>query len=84
MKRLKFSKNLEEIQKQLKSNFSLYLEGHLKTVKSVAVTADNKYIVSGSEDKTIRIWNLLKSRQETVLQGHLEEVTTVAVTHDNK
>ena len=52
---LKFSENLEEIKNQIQTNFGLYLEGHSSLVLSVAVTSDNKYIVSGSADKTIRI-----------------------------
>ena len=58
----KFSKNVEEIQKQLQINFNLLLQGHTSTVFSVAVTSDNKYIVSvsgnplsGNSDNTIRI-----------------------------
>ena len=43
------------------------------------MTSDNKYIVSGSNDDTIRIWNLLKKSQKTVLKGH-----TGWVTSDNK
>ena len=51
----KFSRNLIEIQKQLQTNFKLILQGHTSYIKCVAVTSDNKYIVSGSSDKTIRI-----------------------------
>ena len=47
-------------------------------------SSDNKFIVSGSSDKTIIIWNLLEKRQETVLQGHTDYVFTVAVTQDDK
>jgi WD40 repeat protein len=32
------------------------LLGHTKTVMSVAISYDNKFIVSGSEDKTILVW----------------------------
>ena len=39
-------------------------------VTSVAITSDNKYIVSGGHDKTVRIWNLQDKTQEAVLQGH--------------
>ena len=60
----KFSKNLAEIKKQLESNFNLLLEGHTSSVLTVAVTSDNKYIVSGSLDKTIRIWNLLEKSKK--------------------
>ena len=51
----KFSKNVKEIQEQLQTNFNLYLEGHTSCVNSVAVTSDNKYLISGSNDYTIRI-----------------------------
>ena len=55
IKFFKFSKNLKEIQKQVQTNFNLFLQGHLHVINSVAVTSDNKYIISGSADKTIRI-----------------------------
>ena len=32
------------------------LEGHYERILSVAIAADNKTIVSGSGDKTIRVW----------------------------
>ena len=51
----KFSKDVQEIKKQLQTNFNLLLEGHLNKIASVAVTRDNKYVISGSDDKTIRI-----------------------------
>ena len=52
---IKFSKNLTEINKQLQSNFDLFLEAHTSTVYSVAITANNTYIISGSDDTTIRV-----------------------------
>lgn len=33
--------------------------GHNKDVLSVAFSADNRQIVSGSRDKTIKLWNTL-------------------------
>ena len=44
----KFSKNLAEIKKQLQTNFNLLLEGHTSSVRTVVVTSDNKYVISGS------------------------------------
>ena len=35
------------------------LTGHTSWVTSVAISSDNKYIISGSDDKTIKIWNNL-------------------------
>ena len=31
------------------------LKGHTSWVRSVVLTSDNKYIISGSDDKTVRI-----------------------------
>ncbi|GAG43641.1 unnamed protein product, partial [marine sediment metagenome] len=36
------------------------LEGHKKYVTSVGFSPDGKYIVSGSNDKTIKIWDILQ------------------------
>ena len=83
-KSLKNRENLEEIKKQLQIKFGLFLEGHTDHVASLAVTSDNKYIISGSKDKTIRIWNLLQKRQVAVLDKHTDFVRSVVVTTDNK
>ena len=72
------------IVKQLERDYKLFLEGHTSYINSIAITSDNKYIISGSSDKTIRIWNLLEKRQETVLKGHTSGVTSIAITSDNK
>ena len=49
-------------------------QGHTDSVNSVAITSDNKYIVSGGNDNTVRIWNLQDKKQEAVLQGHTDNV----------
>ena len=36
----------------------LILKGHTAAVTSVTVTPDGKHAVSGSEDKTLRLWDL--------------------------
>ena len=34
------------------------LEGHTDSVSSVAISTDGAKIVSGSNDKTVRVWSL--------------------------
>lgn len=40
--------------------------GHAKDVLSVAFSADNRQIVSGSRDKTIKLWNTLGECKYTI------------------
>ena len=60
------------------------LQGHTDYISCIAITNDQQYIVSGSDDKTIRIWNLQKRQVEAVLSGHSDWVTGIAITSDNK
>jgi len=55
-------------------NFLRTLEGHTKSVRSVAVTADGK-VVSASSDKTLKVWNLASSRLCRTPEGHTESVS---------
>ena len=43
------------------------MQGHQGSVSSVAVTNDNKYIISGSLDKTLRVWNIMQKEQVALL-----------------
>jgi len=53
--------------------------GHTKDVLSVAFSADNRQIVSGSRDKTIKLWNTLGHCKFTIApeDGHKEWVSCV-------
>jgi len=35
-------------------------EGHKRDVNSVAISPNGKYVVSGSNDKTIKIWEFFQ------------------------
>ena len=48
-----------------------------------AVTADGR-IVSGSIDKTIKVWDLASGRLLCSLVGHTGRVTSVALTADGR
>ena len=52
--------------------------GHTKDVLSVAFSADNRQIVSGSRDKTIKLWNTLGQCKYTINdECHSEWVSCV-------
>ena len=50
----------------------------------MAVTPDGRYVVSGSYDRTLRVWELATGETKRTLQGHTREVRAVAVTPDGR
>ena len=61
------------------------LRGHTGRVSTVVFSPDGKRIVTGSDDKTIRIWDAATGRQiGEPLIGHTERITSVAFSYDNK
>jgi WD40 repeat protein len=60
------------------------LKGHALEVSSVAITADNNTVISGSVDNTIKIWNLRTGQLKRTLTGHTGVVNYLSVTPDGK
>ncbi|RLD23242.1 MAG: hypothetical protein DRI71_05800, partial [Bacteroidetes bacterium] len=58
--------------------------GHALAVKSVCFSPDGKYLASGSEDKTIKIWEFSTGRELKTLNGHQSDVNQVLFTADGK
>ncbi len=59
------------------------LEGHSDGVNAVALSADGRIAVSGSVDKTVRVWDLATG-QSRALEGHSNLVNAVALTADGR
>lgn len=54
------------------------LEGHTGAIRSVALSADSKYLVTGANDHTIRLWSAIGGHCLLVLKGHNSRVNSVA------
>jgi len=67
-------------------NVSLFktLTGHSDLVISVAISPDGQTLVSGSSDKTIKIWNLATGDLIRTLSGHSYSVWSVAISPNGK
>lgn len=59
-------------------------EGHMKGVRSVAFSPDGHLALSGSEDKTVRLWDVATGRELRRFEGHTDEVTIVAFSQDGR
>ena len=61
------------------------LEGHDGAVNTVAFSSDGRHIVSGSDDRTIQLWDAQTGVQVgNPLQGHTDSVLSVAFSPDGR
>ncbi|MFX0040138.1 MAG: NosD domain-containing protein [Promethearchaeota archaeon] len=60
------------------------LKGHAMGISSIAISPDNKYIISGSKDTTIKIWERDTGKLLRSLRGHKKYINSVVVSPDGK
>ncbi|KAF9471554.1 hypothetical protein BDN70DRAFT_819840 [Pholiota conissans] len=53
-------------------------------VGAIAISSDNRWIVSGSDDHTVRVWDASTGEELKVLEGHSNPVWSVAFSSDKK
>nr|WP_313954524.1 hypothetical protein [Aulosira sp. FACHB-615] len=60
------------------------LEGHNSRVNSVSFSPDGKTLASGSDDKTIKLWDISTGKILKTLTGHSNSVNSVSFSPDGK
>ena len=60
------------------------LHGHNHFVSSLALNSDSTKLVSGSWDKTIRLWDIPTAKSDLLFKGHTKDVLSVAFSHDER
>ena len=58
------------------------LTGHTNAVRSIAVSRDGQRAVTGSDDRTLRLWDLSSGREIERWTGHRAEIASVALSAD--
>ena len=66
------------------SEYTFLPIGHTQAVDCVETTIEGDTIISGSFDKTIRVWNLETGNCKYILKGHIGSIRAVAVSHNGK
>ncbi len=60
------------------------MEGHLKPVTSVAFSYDRRYVLSGSYDASLRLWDISNTECLRTFDGHSKPVTSAAISTDGR
>lgn len=55
------------------------LKGHTGRINDVAISNDGSWIVTGSVDKTVRVWNANDGKLVKTLTGHTSNINAVAI-----
>ena len=66
------------------ANSSRISIGHEGPVSAVAVSRDGRHALSGSRDRTLRLWDLATGQLVRTFEGHEHGVSSVAISPDGR
>lgn len=58
--------------------------GHSDDVLTMAISADSRFVFTGSKDNTIKAWDIRSGREIKTFTGHTKQVNSIVVTKDNR
>ncbi|UKY55085.1 trypsin-like peptidase domain-containing protein [Streptomyces inhibens] len=74
--------SVESLQNAAALPLQRHLSGHTGTVESVAFSPDGRTLATGSDDHSVRLWDMATGKRRTVLTGHTNAVDSVAFSPD--
>lgn len=62
----------------------LSLLGHSQEIRTIAISPDERRILSGSRDKTVRLWDIAAGKEIFILNSHKEMIDQVVFSANGK
>jgi WD40 repeat protein len=63
---------------------TLDLQGHRGEVKCIAISPDGRFALSGSGDRTLKLWDLATGQCIRTFEGHTDSVKSVTISPDGR
>jgi WD40 repeat protein len=79
--KLQAIRTVEDNKRQSRTIFQV---GHTAVVRSAAFSPNGKYVISGGDDNTLRLWEVWTGREVRVFEGHSDRVSSVAFGPEGK
>lgn len=77
--------NMEKRKYELTTKPNLVIQlGHSKSVWAAAISVDNRYVLSGSQDNTLKLWDVSSGSEIRTFHGHSDVITTVQFSRDGR
>ena len=74
----------KEIKKYIVGKPLKSFHGHNHFVSCLALNSDSTKLVSGSWDKTIRLWDIPTVKSNAIFKGHTKDILCIAFSHDER
>jgi len=58
--------------------------GHTDEIRAVAFSPDGKYVLTGSADTTIKLWDAVTGKPVRTFKGHTAEISSIAFSPDGR
>jgi WD40 repeat protein/serine/threonine protein kinase len=71
--------------KSLRGKWLLWtFKGHSAGITAVAITPNGRFAVSGSNDATLRMWDLITAKCTRIFKGHKKSITATVISPDGR